>query len=116
MPINVRASSDFAEVYAVHAALKNALKGNVFSDYANARKAAQNLVREFESVNSAYGRQLKMAQMLEKGATLDELATKLRSSRRTIFRYLNTLEEAGVSIELHGDLYTATRGVPKPPR
>lgn len=116
MPINVRASSDFAEVYAVHTALKSALKQNILSDFPQAKRAALGLVKEFESASSAYGRQLKMAQQLQRGATLDDLASKLRSSRRTIFRYLNTLEQAGVKIELSGETYKATAGVPKLPR
>ena len=35
-----------------------------------------------------------------KGATIQQLQSKLKTSRRTIFRNLNTLEEIGIEVEL----------------
>jgi predicted DNA-binding transcriptional regulator YafY len=39
------------------------------------------------------------------GSTLKQLQVKLRTSRRTIFRDLNTLEKIGVELELDEDGY-----------
>lgn len=99
------ATSDFTETLAVHAALKSALKGKVLDKNAAVRKAAASLCHELEGERSIYGRQLRMLDLMEKGTTLAELGKKLRCSRRTVFRYLNQLEEAGIPIKLDGAKY-----------
>ena len=104
-------SSDFAATFAIHVALKAALKARKYKENVAVRRAAVNLTADLESGRSVYGRQLKMIGQMAKGATNVEMGRKLRASRRTIFRYLNQLEDAGISIELVGSKYYVDKGV-----
>lgn len=113
MAANLRNKSDFTETFAVHAALRQALKGNIFGKDPKVRGAAQKLVRSLESERSIYGRQLKMIQLMQKGATIEKMRRQLRCSRRTLFRYLNHLEAAGIDITLEGRRYTVAAGLLK---
>jgi len=106
----MRTSSDFAEIRAVHSALQFALKGGIYSKEPLARRAAERLLKELEGDRSVYGRQLKMVGLIRRGVTVAQLGKKLKCSRRTVFRYLNSLEDAGVSIELRENKYYVTSG------
>jgi DNA-binding NarL/FixJ family response regulator len=111
MASQLSARSDFTETMAIHVALKAALKGRQYQKQDAVQKSAERLCKELQSERSIYGRQLKMINLMEKGATLAEIGRKLRCSRRTVFRYLNHLEDAGISIKLHGSKYHVDRGV-----
>ena len=63
------------------------------------------LCKELEGEKSIYGRQLRMISLMEKGASIAGLVRKLRCSRRTVFRYLNYFEDAGVSVTLEDGKY-----------
>ena len=108
MAKNVKNDADFTETFAVHASLRLALKQNLFSKDAKLKKSADHLVHELEGDRTIYGRQLKMLQLMQRGASVDSMGHKLRCSRRTIFRYLNHLEEAGVQVTLDGSKYTVS--------
>lgn len=108
MPANVRNRSDFTETVAIHAALRTALKQKLFAGDDRVRKSAQRLVAALESERTIYGRQLKMLGLMHKGASIDAMRRRLRCSRRTIFRYLNHLESAGVDISLEAQQYRVT--------
>ncbi len=105
MPTNVRNRSDFTETLAVHAALKLAIKNKLFTKDDRVRKSADKLLAALESERTTYGRQLKMLALMKNGAGIEAMRRKLRCSRRTIFRYLNHLESAGVEISLEGTQY-----------
>ena len=111
MATQLSTRSDFAETFAIHLALKAALKSRQYNKHPGIRKAAEGLSRELESPRSIYGRQLLMIAVMEKGASIAQLGRKLRCSRRTAFRYLNHLEEAGISINLDGSKYYVDKGV-----
>jgi hypothetical protein len=111
MSTQLSARSDFTETFAIHLALKAALKAKKYEKNAAVKKAAARLCKELESEKSIYGRQLKMISLMAKGATIAELGRKLRCSRRTAFRYLNYLEEAGISVKLEGSKYHVDKGV-----
>jgi len=106
-------TSNFAQTYAVHAALRFALAKHVFGQDTAAHRAAEALARELESEHSIYARQLKMMSLLKKGTTIVEMQKKLRASHRTIFRYLSALEDADVSIKLDGNRYFIEKGLHK---
>jgi biotin operon repressor len=89
----------------VHAALKLAIKQKLFAKDETVRKGAEKLLAAFESERTTYGRQLRMLTLMKDGASIETMQRKLRCSRRTIFRYLNHLEEAGVEVSLEGQLY-----------
>ena len=74
-------------------------------------KSAEKLCRELQSERSIYGRQLSMVKLMEKGASIEALGRKLRCSRRTVFRYLNHLADAGVPIKLEDGQYRVNRDV-----
>ena len=105
MATNVRGRSDFTETAAIHAALRTALKQKLYAGDDRVRKAAEQLVTALESERTIYGRQLKMLTLMQKGAGIEAMQRRLRCSRRTIFRYLNHLEEAGVDITLEKQRY-----------
>ncbi len=113
MASQLSAQSDFVQTFAVHLAIKAALKSKQFRNHASVRQAAEKLCRTLEGEKSIYGRQLRMIQMMEKGATLPDMGKKLHCSRRTIFRYLNHLDDAGVSIRLQGTKYHVDKAVAK---
>ena len=58
-----------------------------------------------KSNKSVSGRHQQLLSILKKGATIGQMIKTTRSSRRTIFRYLNHLEEAGVGLELVNGKY-----------
>ena len=103
--------SDFTETFAIHVAIKHALRTRQYDKTHAVRKSAEALCRDLESERSIYGRQLKMIALMEKGTSIDELGRKLRCSRRTVFRYLNHLEDAGVSVALENGRYGVAKSV-----
>ena len=105
MAANVKNRSDFTETLVVHAALRLAAKQRIFAKDARLHKAAQRMMGELEGDRTIYGRQLRMLELMRRGVDIDTLRRKLRCSRRTIFRYLNHLEAAGVDIQLEGQQY-----------
>lgn len=113
MAANVRNRSDFAETFAVHTALKHALARKLYSSDARTQKAATGLVKSLESDRSIYGRQLKMIGLMAKCASIQQMVKNLRCSRRTVFRYLNHLESAGIGITLEGGRYQVPKGLLK---
>ena len=105
MPASMKNRSDFTETFAVHAALKLAVKQRLFAKDEGVRRSAEKLVAALESERTTYGRQLKMLSLMKNGASVENMRRKLRCSRRTVFRYLNHLEEAGVEISLENQKY-----------
>jgi biotin operon repressor len=111
MPSQISSRSDFTETLAIHVALKEAIKRREYDKIPAVRKAAETLCSELQGERSIYGRQLKMINLMEKGATIEALGRKLKCSRRTVFRYLNHLEDAGVSIALEDGRYRVDKDV-----
>ncbi|MFQ5492089.1 MAG: HTH domain-containing protein [Phycisphaerae bacterium] len=108
MAKNVKNRADFTETFTVHASLRLARKQKLFAKDAKLQKTADRLIHELEGDRTIYGRQLRMVQLMQRGASVDSMGRKLRCSRRTVFRYLNHLEEAGVQITLDGSKYTVS--------
>jgi DNA-binding transcriptional ArsR family regulator len=69
------------------------------------KKAAAGLVKDLRGNKSRGGRQQVLTSILKKGATVGEMVRATGSSRRTIFRYLNSFEEAGLEIQLENGVY-----------
>ena len=111
MSTQLSARSGFTETFAIHVALKAALKSRQYEKNAAVKRAAIRLCKELEGEKSIYGRQLKMISMMEKGASIAELGRKLCCSRRTAFRYLNYLEAAGIPVTLEGGKYRIDKSV-----
>ena len=109
MASQVSEGSDFTEAFAIHFALKKSLKAGHFRGSPAVKRAAERLCKDLQNERSVYGRQLKMIGMLEKGTTVTALGRKLRWSRRTVFRHLNHLEDAGLSVSLDDGTYRVGR-------
>lgn len=103
--------SDFTETLAIHAALKAALKAKLYDKNPSVRQAAEALCKDLQASGSIYERQRKLITLMERGATIHEFVRKLRCSRRTAFRYLNYLEDAGVDISLEGGKYRVSKAM-----
>lgn len=69
---------------------------------------AQALIKDMKSNESLSGRHQQLVNLLKKGATIDDMIKVTRSSRRTVFRYLNQFEDAGVDIQLVDGRYKLT--------
>ena len=70
------------------------------------KKAASSLIKSMNGRESVSGRHQQLHSLLARGATLQEMIAATDSSRRTIFRYLNQFEEAGLTITLTERTYT----------
>ncbi len=101
-------NTSFAETQVVLRALDFALAKGGFGGNASQKKTAVALVKKLKSNRSVGGRHLKLVGMIKKGATIDEMIKVAGSSRRTVFRYLNHLEEAGFNITLADGKYKIT--------
>lgn len=113
MASQLSTKSDFTETFAIHVALKSALRSRQYEKNSAVRKAAERLATELQGERSIYGRQIRMIGLMERGVSLAELGRKLRCSRRTVFRYLNHLEDAGISISLDNNKYRVDKNVPR---
>ncbi len=82
-----------------------ALNKGGFGDNAKQKKAAAQLIKDMSSTKSVSGRQQEVMTMLRKGATLEQMMKATGSSRRTVFRYLNHFEEAGLDMVLEKGFY-----------
>ncbi len=85
----------------------------LYGSDARTHKAATGLVKSLESDRSIYGRQLKMIGLMSKGVTIQQVVKSLRCSRRTIFRYLNHLEDAGIQVTLEDGRYKVPKDMLK---
>jgi biotin operon repressor len=113
MPASIRTTAEFRETFAVHAALRHAIRSGLYKGDPEVLEAAQKLVKTLESERSLYGRQLRMIHAMESGITIEQMGKLLRCSRRTLFRYLNHLEAAGIDITLENRQYKVARNLLK---
>ena len=97
--------TNFLETQTILRALEFALAKGGFAGNARHKQTASALVQSMKGGGSVSGRYRQLMTMLKKGATLKQLMKAAGSSRRTIFRYLNHFEDAGVNIVLEGTRY-----------
>lgn len=69
------------------------------------KKTAATLIKRMKSNQSISGRHQQLRDLLYRGATIDEMIKSIGASRRSVFRYLNHIEQAGMSITLEGGRY-----------
>jgi hypothetical protein len=99
-------NSSYLETQTMLRGLEFALARGAFTDNPVQKRTAAALIKEMKGNKSVGGRQQLLTSILKKGATVEEMVKATGSSRRTIFRYLNNFEEAGVNIQLEGGKYT----------
>lgn len=95
----------YIETQTILRGLEFALARGGFSDNPGQKRTAAALIKGLKGNKSLGGRHQLLNALLKKGATVEEMIKATGSSRRTIFRYLNHFEEAGVGIELDGGRY-----------
>lgn len=98
-------NTSFLQSQTVLRALEFALSKGGFDGHAMQKKTAAELVKNMKSTQSVSGRHHHLTALLKKGASIDEMIKATSSSRRTIFRYLNHLEEAGVNLVIGDGKY-----------
>jgi hypothetical protein len=65
-------------------------------------------------VRSKHGRQIRLLRLIrDRRPTLVDMARVLKVSRRTVFRYLNDLENRGLRISIGGDRAYRIDAMPK---
>lgn len=99
-------NTSFLQSQTMVQALEFALAKGGFGNNEHQRKAAQALLKDLKSARSVSGRHQQLTTQLKKGASVDEMIKATNSSRRTVFRYLNHLEEAGIDLVLADGKYT----------
>ena len=97
--------TNFLETQTILRALEYTSAKGGFATNARQKQTAGALIKNMKAGGSASGRYRQLMTMLKKGATLAQLMKAAGSSRRTIFRYLNHFEDAGVKIVLEGMRY-----------
>ena len=96
-------NTSFGETQTMLRALEFALAKGGFGKNNSQQKIAVELFKKMKSNQSVSGRHQQLSNMLKKGATIEQLIKATATSRRTIFRYLNHFEDAGIDIALeHG--------------
>jgi Fic family protein len=98
-------STSFLQTQTILRALEFGISKGAFGSSAQQKKAAAALIGQMKSNKSVSGRHQQLLTILKKGATIAQMIKATSSSRRTIFRYLNHLEEAGVNLELENGRY-----------
>ncbi len=99
-------NASYLQSQTVVRALEFALARGGFGTNGKQKKTAQSLIRNMRSNQSLSGRHEQLATLLRKGATVNQMMKATDASRRTIFRYLNHFEEAGMAIVLDDGKYT----------
>ena len=98
-------TTSYEETQTIVAALEFAMKKGGFGQDSSRKKIAARMLKEMKSASTVSGRQQQIVQALKRGATIPQMMKAIGSSRRTVFRYLNHFEEAGLEIELTGSKY-----------
>ena len=98
-------STSFIQTQTILRALEFAVAKGGFGDNAKQKKSAQGLIQQMKSNRSVSGRHQQLVSMLTKGATIEQIMKATNTSRRTVFRYLNHFEDAGVEIQLTDGKY-----------
>lgn len=101
-------NSSYLETQTILRGLEFALAKGAFADNQGQKRTAAALIKEMKGNKSLGGRHQLLTALLKKGTTIDEMVKATGSSRRTIFRYLNQFEEAGLDIKLEDGKYKLT--------
>lgn len=98
-------NTSFLQTQTILRALEFALEKGGFGRNAKQKRTASVLIKAMKGRKSVSGRQQQLMALLEKGTSIDQMIRATGSSRRTIFRYLNNFEEAGIDIVLTNGKY-----------
>ncbi len=95
----------FLETETILRALEFTSAKGGFGKNAKLKATAATLIKGMKSKESFSGRQQQLRTLLRKGATIGDMIKAISCSRRTVFRYLNDFEDAGLEIALEDAKY-----------
>lgn len=98
-------STSYLQTQTILRALEFATSKGGFGTNARQKKTAAGLIRDMKSNESVSGRHQQLTAMLRRGASIAEMIKATGASRRTIFRYLNHFEDAGLAISIADGKY-----------
>lgn len=98
-------ATSYQQTQTIIKALEFALAKGAFKENAAQKKAAAALLKEMTGTKSVSGRHQQLVTLLKKGATIEQMIKATGTSRRTIFRYLNQFESAGVDLKIEDGQY-----------
>ena len=99
-------NTSFLQTQTILRALEFTLTKKGFGKSAPQKKAAESLIKKMKSNKTVSGRHQQRRSILKRGATINQMIKATGSSRRTIFRYLNQFEEAGIDIIITNGKYS----------
>mgnify|MGYP002624841957 CR=1 FL=1 len=97
--------SNFVETETILRAIEFAQAKGAFSRDPRLQKAATALIKRMKSNRTPSGRQQQLRNLLREGASIKDMIRGIGASRRTVFRYLNDFEEAGLRLVLEDGRY-----------
>jgi len=98
-------NTSFLQSQTLLKALEFTLSKGGFAGNDHQKKTAIALLKEMRSARSVSGRHQQLTALLRKGASVEDMIKATNASRRTVFRYLNHLEEAGLDLVLADGKY-----------
>ena len=98
-------STSYLQTQTILRALEFATSKGGFGTNTHQRKTALALIKDMKSNESVSGRHQQLSAMLRRGASIAEMMKAADASRRTIFRYLNHFEDAGLNISITDGKY-----------
>ena len=98
-------STSYLQTQTILRSLEFAISKGGFGKNTHQKKTALALIKNMKSNESVSGRHQQLTAMLRKGASIAEMMKAARASRRTIFRYLNHFEDAGLYISITDGKY-----------
>ncbi len=98
-------STSYLQTQTILRALEFATTKGGFGSNARQKKTAQAILKDMKSNESVSGRHQQLSTMLRRGASIGEMIKATKASRRTIFRYLNHFEDAGLDIQITNGKY-----------
>jgi len=96
----------FASNWVLYASLRHAQKGRLFGGQKPFQASLIKTLKAVSAPRSSFGRQLRLLQALrKKPQSTQALCRMLKVSRRTLFRDLATVRNAGIEIESDGQCF-----------
>lgn len=100
-------SPSFANNWVMYASLKQAQKARLFRGQKSFLSSLNKNLNAISAPKTSFGRQLRLLQALRrKKQSTPALCRMLKVSRRTLFRDLATVRNAGIEVESDGEYFT----------
>ena len=98
-------NTSYVQTQTMIRALEFTLAKDGFGINTQHKDTAKSLLKSMNSKKSVSGRHKQIASLLKKGSSVSQMMKSVGASRRTIFRYLNHIEDAGFNINIDNGKY-----------